>query len=244
MVRVPCLPTKLTPTRFTMDTVTPLTLRLCRTLSPPACANWKVPLANSPSESAFDPVANADSDTNWRSPKIICGMTGSSAACSFVCSISGSGNSGTKPRPSVGKPMTGSSAPAVSPNKTNEWPPPPPAPPEPGPAAVAARATVGSTPASMAACSCSTSVRSLSLGAVCPADSGAAAPSPRIPASTCVSSIRLLSRPSVSSPPPAKAMATAPPAPVTSCSPANTRSPSTSGRRIPSPATAKTSPTT
>ena len=134
---------------------------------------------------------------------------------------SASGNSGPVLSPSVGKPITGSSAPPTSPSSTKEWPPPaPPAPPPaPGPAAVASPSRVGSTPASIAACSCSTSVRSLSLGTGGGA-SAVGACEVGLEASICASSVMLLSRPRVSCWPLVMAMATAPEAPVTSCSPA------------------------
>ncbi|MDT4853133.1 hypothetical protein FQZ97_873880 [compost metagenome] len=178
-------------------------------------------------------------------------MTGSGSGSTTGSSseeLAGSGakNSGTNPMGPVGKPMLGSTLPAVSPNNTKECPPPAlPAPaPEPGPAAVASAAWVGSTPASMAACSFSTSVRSCWLGAV--GALSAVWSGPGWPASSALSNAMLLSRPSTSSWPLAKATATAtaPRAPVTNCSPANTRSPSLSVRREPSAPTAKTSPTT
>ncbi|MCY1430415.1 hypothetical protein D9M71_463640 [compost metagenome] len=140
--------------------------------------------------------------------------------------------------------MLGSTLPAVSPSSTKECPPPalPPPAPEPGPAAVASATWLGSTPASMAACSFSTSVRSCWLGAA----GALSAPwsEPGWPASNALFNAMLLSRPSTSSWPLARVTATAPRAPVTSCSPANTRSPSLSGRREPSTPTAKTCPTT
>ena len=100
---------------------------------------------------------------------LMAGMKFGAAGASSEPAGSGFGNSGPLFNPSVGKPITGSSAPPVSPSNTKEWPPPtppaPPAPPAPGPAAVASPSRVGSTPASMAACNLSTSVRSSSLGA-------------------------------------------------------------------------------
>ncbi|MCY1269378.1 hypothetical protein D9M69_265750 [compost metagenome] len=158
---------------------------------------------------------------------------------------SGCGNSTPKEIGPVGKPISGSTRPAVSPSSTKEWPPPalpPPAPP-PGPAAVASATWLGSTPAWMAACSFSTSVRSCWLGAA-GISSVPDRPASGAPASSALLSGMLLSRPSTSSCPLESLTATAPWAPVTSCSPANTRSPSVSGRREPSAATANTSPTT
>ena len=94
------------------------------------------------------------------------------------------------------------------------------------PAAGACATWVGSAPAAMAFCRCSTSVSWAALGVApgpCPVGAWWASRSGVI--------ARLLSRPNVSSAPLCSLTATAPALPVSSCSPANRRSPSTNKRR-------------
>ena len=198
-----------------------------------------LPLASPSSSTIAGPAIKVPLPSSYSTS--MSGVKSGAAGASSAAAASGSGNSGPLFKPSVGKPMIGSSAPPVSPSNTKECPPPtppaPPAPPAPGPAAVASPSSVGSTPASIAACSFSTSVRSPSLGKV----AGVSAVGDcglELLASICSLRFRLLSRPRVSCCPLLMATAIEPAAPVTICSPAKTRSPSLSGRRVPSPATA------
>ena len=150
-------------------------------------------------------------------------------------------SSGKPLKPAVGKPTTGSTRAPTSSSMTKLWPPPsaPVALGLPEPAAVASALWVGSSPAAIACWIRSTSLNCASLGAT----SWSGAWGARLASRSGVIS-RLLSRPRVNSAPFCRRTATAPAAPVSSCSPANRRSPSIRGRRLPSLATAITWPIT
>ncbi|MND60260.1 hypothetical protein D3C81_480910 [compost metagenome] len=137
-----------------------------------------------------------------------------------------------KPMGPVGKPMVGSTEPAVASSMTKLWPPPA-APPEPaaeGPAAVASSSVVGSAPAAMACCSSSTEGAAWAVAAA------------RSVMLSGVSALHWVSRPRSRVRPSASSRVTAPARPVSTCSPANRRSPSISTRRAPSGDTAITWP--
>ncbi|MND39437.1 hypothetical protein D3C80_301510 [compost metagenome] len=130
--------------------------------------------------------------------------------------------------------MVGATDPPTASSITNEWPPPIPpgfAPAPVGPAAVASSAVVGSAPAAMACCSSSTD------GAAC------AVAALRSATLSGASALHWVSRPRSRMRPSASSRLTAPPGPVWICSPANTRSPSTSTRWVPSGEMAITWPT-
>ena len=130
--------------------------------------------------------------------------------------LSSSVASPAEARPSVLKPVVACTCSPVSSSTIAVWPPPePPAPPPaPGPAAVASRSVVGSKPSAIACSSSEIDSESL-LSASSPACQNA--DSPRLTVSPFGSS-----------------SVTALPASVNTCSPLNSRSPSTKARRTPS----------
>ena len=129
----------------------------------------------------------------------------------------------------VGKPMVGSTRPAVASSTTKLWPPPAaPLPAAFAPAAVASSSVVGSAPAAMACCNSATDGAACSLAAA------------RSVVESGISALHWVSRPRSRIRPSASSRLTAPDIPVSIWSPANKRSPSTRTRRAPSGEITKT----